>query len=369
MSLLAQSLTSIRHRPGRALLTALGTGIGIATIVALLAVSGGAQQSAKQLIDLGPADFGLFQKDAADATTSVLPLNLDARLDRLPTIQATSPMQLLVGDIPAAPGAIVFGIQPRSFLADRMVITSGHTFLAPDEVVLGDTLAQQIHAHLGSTLRVAHHALHVVGIDHVGIAFQDSGAFVPLATAQSIAGDAGEATTIVAEARPTVRRSTAERQVTRLFPNITVISDSQEALRAGANGELISKVTLVITILALIIGGIGVMNTMLMAVLERRGEFALLSAVGWSGPRVAGLVLSEGVIVSLLGAMIGLVIGTLGANLLVQALGASGFVSPDITAWDLGRGLLVGIVIGVLGGLYPAWRASHLSPALVLAER
>jgi putative ABC transport system permease protein len=118
-----------------------------------------------------------------------------------------------------------------------------------------------------------------------------------------------------------------------------------------------------------VIGGIGVMNTMLMSVIERRTEFALLSAVGWSGAQVAGLVLTEGLVVSLLGAAIGLLIGTIGAGLLVDALGAQGLVAPDVTAWDLGRALLVGILIGVLGGLYPAWRAARLSPARVLAQR
>jgi putative ABC transport system permease protein len=369
MSSLEQALSSVRHRPTRALLTALGTGLGIATIVALLAVSGGARQSAKALVDLGPADFGLFQKDAADPTTSVLPLHLAAELDRLPTVAATAPMQLLVGDVAASPGAIVYGVQPGGFLAGRMVITSGRMFSGPDEIVVGDALAGQIHVHVGSQMKVGRRVMRVVGIDHVGIALQDSGAFVSLAGAQSLAQDPGEATTIVVEARSTVKRSLAERQVTRRYANLEVISDSQEATRAGANGELIGKVTFVIAVLAMIIGGIGVMNTMLMAVLERRSEFALLSAVGWSGPRIARLVLWEGVVVSLLGAMIGLLIGTLGANLLVKALGASAFVSPDITVWDLGRGLLIGLLIGVLGGLYPAWRAAHLSPARILAQR
>ena len=49
-------------------------------------------------------------------------------------------------------------------------------------------------------------------------------------------------------------------------------------------------------------------------------------------------------------------------------LGAQAFVSPRVTPWDLGQGLLVGVLIGVLGGLYPAWRAAHVSPAHVLAQ-
>ena len=83
---------------------------------------------------------------------------------------------------------------------------------------------------------------------------------------------------------------------------------------------------------------------------------------------MGGLVLTEGLIVSILGAAAGVVIGSIGAQLLVHALGAQAFVSPHVTAWVLGRALLIGILIGVLGGLYPAWRAAHVSPAQALAQ-
>jgi putative ABC transport system permease protein len=159
-----------------------------------------------------------------------------------------------------------------------------------------------------------------------------------------------------------------KRTIANRFPGITIIADPEEATRAGANGQLISKAALVIAVLALVIGGIGVMNTMLMAVIERRAEFALLSAIGWTGPRIAGRVLIEGLLTAVIGTAIGIVLGIFGARLLVDALGAQAFVSPQITAWDLGRAVLVGILVGVLAGLYPAWRAARLSPAHVLAQ-
>jgi putative ABC transport system permease protein len=111
-----------------------------------------------------------------------------------------------------------------------------------------------------------------------------------------------------------------------------------------------------------------VINTMLMSVLERRAEFALLSAVGWSPMQVAGKVLLEGVATTVIGAAFGLLLGVLGAHLLVNILTVQAYVSPQVTAWALGRALLVGVLIGVLGGLYPAWRASRVSPAHVLAQ-
>jgi ABC-type antimicrobial peptide transport system permease subunit len=124
------TLSSLRHRPGRTLLTALGTALGIATIVALLAVAGGAKQSAGEFFHLGASDLGLFQKDAADPTTSVLPTSLIPALRRTRGIAAATALVLLVEDVKKAPGAIVFGADPNSFLTQRLVFTSGHMYRA-----------------------------------------------------------------------------------------------------------------------------------------------------------------------------------------------------------------------------------------------
>jgi putative ABC transport system permease protein len=124
----------------------------------------------------------------------------------------------------------------------------------------------------------------------------------------------------------------------------------------------------VIALLALVIGAIAVTNTMAMAVLQRRRELALLSAIGWSHRQIATLILGEGVVVGLLGAGTGLVIGVAASHLLVSLLAASDFVTPEVTAWGLGRGLLVGLAIGILGGLYPAWRVTRLPPAALLGR-
>jgi len=290
---LGQTFANLRGRPGRTFLTALGTALGIATIVALLAVVGGVRQSAGSLVDLGPSEFGLFQSDAADPTTSILATNLIPQLDRTPGIAAATPLVLLVNDLPKAPGAIVFGANAHGFLTGGLVFNSGRSYRSGGEIVVGDTLAAQLRIALGQHLTIAHRRLLVVGIYHNGIAYQDSGAFVSLGTAQAISGRQGEATTIVVKLDPATKPSTAQRTIARRFPGVEVISDAQQATRAGVSGELISQFGLVIVVLALVIGGIGVANTMLMAVTERRSEFALLSAVGFSGPQIAGRVIEQ----------------------------------------------------------------------------
>jgi putative ABC transport system permease protein len=361
------TIAAIRHRPGRTLLTALGTALGIATIVALLAVSDGAQKSAGQLVSLGASDLGLFQRDATDPTTSVLSTGLIKQLDRTPGIAAATPLLLLVNDVRQSPSTVVFGAEP-GFETGRLVFSSGHLFTNRRQAVIGDALASQLHLRLGSTLTVAHRNLAVVGIYHIGISFQDTGAFIPLATAQSISARPGETTTIAVHLDSATKPAAAQRTLAKAFPGVTIIADAQEAVRAGVNGLLVSKAALVIAVLALVIGGIGVINTMLMSVIERRAEFALLSAIGWSPLQVAVRVLLEGVVTTVIGAGFGLLLGVLGAQLLVDVLSVQAYVSPNVTAWALGRALLVGVLIGVLGGLYPAWRASHVSPAHVLAQ-
>jgi putative ABC transport system permease protein len=152
-----------------------------------------------------------------------------------------------------------------------------------------------------------------------------------------------------------------------VFPGLSAISDPSEAIRAGANSDLISKAVLLIVALALIIGALAVANTMLAAVLERRRELALLATIGWSGSQLAGLVLGEAVAVSILGTATGLVLGVAASGLLPSALGLQSFISPDLTAWGLGRASLIGVAIGVLGAVYPIWRVTRMWSAVALA--
>jgi putative ABC transport system permease protein len=360
--------SNLIRRPGRTALTAIGIALGVATIVALLSVTSGLKRSAGELIHLGDADIGIFQKGVADPTSSLLPDSLGDRLARTRGVQAATPLLLVIEAIAKEPSAIVFGMDPDGFVAHREVYLRGRFPPGPGQVGLGNRLAGQLHARVGSRVTLQGKAFTVSGVYQSGTFFEDSGASLELKTAQALARRPGEATTVAIVLRPGTRTAAVRRALLRANPDLQAISSPDDASRAGGNSQLIGKAVVVIVVLALIIGGIAVANTMAMAVLERQREFALLATVGWSPARVAALVLGEGVGVSLLGAALGLLLGVVGAGLLVDALGASSYASPEVTAWGLGRGLLVGVAIGVLGGLYPAWRVSRLDPGATLAR-
>jgi len=359
--------SNLIRRPARTALTAIGIALGVATIVALLSVTSGLKRSAGDLIHLGDADIGIFQSGVADPTSSLLPDSLGNRIRRTPGVQAATPLLLIIEGINPQPSAIVFGMDPDGFVAHREVYLKGR-FPGPGQVSLGNRLAGQLHAGVGSRVKVKGKPFTVSGIYQSGTFFEDSGATMALKTTQSLARRLGEATTVAVVLRPGTRTASVRRAILRANPDLQAIASPDDAARAGGNSQLIGKAVVVIVVLALIIGGIAVANTMAMAVLERQREFALMATIGWSPTRVAVLVLGEGVGVSLIGAALGLLLGVVGAGLLVDALGASSYASPEVTAWGLGRGLLVGVAIGVLGGLYPAWRVSRLDPGATLAR-
>ncbi len=360
--------TNLVRRSARTVFTALGIAVGVAMIVALLSFTQGLRDTAAGLVHLGGSGLGVFQADVSDPTASLLPDSTVSRLQARPEVARATPLLLDVEAVKTAPSAVVFGAEPGGFFTQSLVLVAGsRPPTGAAQVLVGERLAAQLHLQPGGHLAVDGHDFPIAGIYHSGIFFEDSGAVLPLAVAQQLTGHPGLATDIVVELSSGTRASTAAKKIEAAFPGTQVITDPEQALRAGANSTLIAKAILVIVVIALIVGAISVANTMAMSIMERQNEIGLLTTVGWSPMRVASLILGEGIAVSVLGAAAGLLLGVIGASLLVSALGVSAYVSPSVTAWALGRGLLVGVAIGVLGGIYPAWRVTRMTPLKALS--
>ncbi|HUB36611.1 MAG TPA: ABC transporter permease [Solirubrobacteraceae bacterium] len=361
-------LTNLLRRRSRTLFTAAGIALGVATIVALLSFTQGLKQAAAGFVHLGGSGLGVFQANVSDPTASILPESLVGRLQQKSYVAQATPLLLMVEAIPHEPAAVTFGADPNGFFVKGLVIGAGA--LPRDwetEALVGERLAEQLHLAPGDTLTLKGHPYRIAATYHSGVLFEDAGAVISLAQARLLAGQPREQTDVVVNLAPGRRAGAVARTIEREFPGTQVISDPQQAERAGANGTLIAKAILVIVVIALIVGAISVANTMAMSIIERQGELGLLSAVGWSPLRVASLIFGEGIAVSVLGAAGGLLFGVIGGDLLIHALGVGAYITPSITAWGLGRGLLVGVAIGVLGGIYPAWRVTRMKPLKALS--
>lgn len=359
-------LNLVRNR-GRTVLTAAGVAIGVATIVALLALTQGLERSVGGLSNLGGADFGVFQSGVADPTASVLPESLLAGVKSRPGVQDAAAIQLVTDALPQAPSAIVFGARPGSFVMRRLVLTAGRG-VRGNEAMVGEQLAGRLGLKPGDEVVLKGERFPVVGVYHAGVGFEDEGVVVTIPAAERLAGGRSGVTTIAVTLKPDAAAAAVAEEVRQAFPGTLTIANPGEAARANPGFEIVTKAVLVIAVLALVLGAIAVTNTMAMAVLERQRELALMAAIGWSPRQVASLVIGEGAGVGLIGAAIGVGLGVLVSRVIVSLLSAEAFVSPVLTLWGVGRGVLIGLAIGVLGGIYPAWRVTRQPPAELLGR-
>lgn len=354
---------NLARRPVRTGLTAAGVAIGVGLIVALLAIAAGVRRTANDLIHIGRSDFGLFQEGAADLTRSLLPESLARRVAADPDVAAVARIFLRVGPVEGRDSFLVFGLAPREFPARRLVITSGRRARG-NEILVGDR--SDLRADPGRQMSVGNRRFRVAGRYHTGDRFEDIGAVLPLAVVQRLAQRPAEVTTIGVSVRPGARpRDVAERLEQR-FPGLVAVTEPGQAIKVDTSSRLILEAGWIFSLLALIVGGITVTNTMAMAVFERTREIGILRAVGWPTARIAGLIVSEALGIGLAALGAGLALGYAGAELFTEHGGLSKLVDPDFTAGVFAWGLAFALGVGVVGAVYPAWRATRLAPVEAL---
>jgi putative ABC transport system permease protein len=348
---------NLMRRPMRTLLTSAGVAIGVGLIVALLSISAGAEQTAGDLIHIGRSDFGLFQSGVSDATRSLLPVSLERRIDADPGVARTARVFLFVTKVQGMDSSLVFGLAPDQFPAKRLTLISGDRSGA----LVGDAGAKTFKVHPGSTIDVSGRRFRVSGIFHSGDRFEDEGVVLPLSVVQALAKRPGEVTTIAVTVKLGEVPQTVATRLEKTY-RISAIVEPGQAVKVDTSSRLIIDVGWVISVLALIVGGIGVTNTMAMSVFERIREIGILRAVGWPSRRIAALIVSEALGISLVALALGLGVGVLAAHLFTAQTGLSTLVSPAFTVGVFGWGLAFALGVGLLGAVYPAWRALRLSP-------
>jgi putative ABC transport system permease protein len=121
-----------------------------------------------------------------------------------------------------------------------------------------------------------------------------------------------------------------------------------------------------ISILAVFIGGVGMLNTMLMSVLERTREIGVLRALGWRRRYVLGMILRESLLLGVVGGVGGIVLGFGLGKLLALAPGWFGAMAPVYTPRLFVQAIALALLAGAMGGLYPAWRATRMRPVEAL---
>jgi len=151
-------------------------------------------------------------------------------------------------------------------------------------------------------------------------------------------------------------------------PELTTIRTASQFGRADRNLVFLQAAATGSTVLAVLIGAVLVGNTMLLSLFERTREFGLLRAIGWSRSRVVSLVVGEGLVLALFGAILGVGLSFAITALLEGVPPLAGVLHASYSRTAFWRGIYTAFGMAVIGGLYPALRAAHLAPLKALSH-
>lgn len=379
------AFSALRQRILRTFLTALGIAVAVGSTVIFLSLGEGLRQAfVGQIGSIGPdlqVSFGPFNASASLTSLPELPLDYVERLnERKETYGITNIIPLLFharAGFTAGSSFLFQGLPPAEDVGAiyyKYEILEGRSLDDNDDntrvAVIGEQVAQRSRLELGEVLRLnSRSVFEIVGIARSEGGLIDNAILVPLKPLQEAIGIDDRVTFLALDlSEPGAAGATAER-LGADFPELgfqtrgDVLGVVEEGIR------ITDVVRLGISAIALIVGAIAVANTMVMSVIERTREFGVVRAIGAKPAFLFRLVLAEAVVLSVVGAFFGIILGRLGM-IVVNDI-ANNLIGLDVAALTVRLVLFaiaVAMAMGLLSGLLPAFRAARIPIAVAMAR-
>jgi putative ABC transport system permease protein len=397
-SMLSEAWHAMSANRLRTFLTMLGMVIGVGAVVLMMAIGEGAQQSIKRSIDsMGSNLFVILSGSSstsgsrsASGSSSTLNMNDATAIADLEDIGAVAPIsignaQIIYGGNNS--NSAIVGTTPSYFSIRRWDVESGELFSDADirsasrVALVGKTVVENLFGDevdpIGKTIRIKKSPFIIVGVlEAKGQSFdgrdQDDTVIVPITTAQrKLFGNQipGSVRMIMAQAKSEKYMGVAEDAINDLVRqrhNIRENAESDFSIRnltamaktASETAKTMSMLLGAIASISLLVGGIGIMNIMLVSVTERTREIGIRMAIGAREKDILLQFLLEACVISIVGCVIGVGLGLGGAILVKKMVGAEILISMQ----SIVLAFSVAASVGVFFGYYPASKAAKLHP-------
>jgi len=380
----------------RSLLTLLGITIGVASVIILVAVGRGSAVSVQTQIEglgtnmltiqAGGRGFGRARSSAAGFTfltmNDVKALSDKAVAPDIKTVSPVAQAQSVTathGVATETPGQVI-GTTASYAEARKESVAEGTFITAQDQTdharvaVIGPTVVANLFGStdpLGQTIQLNGSSFQVEGVlkskGSNGIQDQDDIVIVPLSTAQDLlVGQSGQLSQIIIEAKSSGAVNNADAEATAILtPNhsnsdgtaaFNILNQASLLQTTSASNHTFTVLLAAVAAISLLVGGIGVMNIMLVTVTERTREIGIRKAIGARRSDILGQFLTEAVLLSILGGVTGVVAGLIGGRFKIVG------VQPVIESYSVLLAFGVGVAVGLFFGIYPANRAASLTP-------
>ncbi len=395
------ALRSLGANKTRSVLTMLGIVIGVAAVIAMLSIGRGAQNAITEQIQSigtnllfvspGAIQQSGVRQEAGSAQT--LTYEDAEAMTQLPLVVAVAPEVSTFGQIVYLgqnTRTRIYGVTPdyetvrNISVDDGEFISSAHLTGRSSVAVLGNTTAVDLfgdaYSAVGQSIRVSGQPFRVIGVlaskGASGMGSMDDAVFVPLTTAQTRLFATRRMGTAYSVSSISVQVASADqidqavqeigellRERHRVAEDDFTVTSQQDVL------ETATQITGILTAflggvaaISLLVGGIGIMNIMLVSVTERTREIGLRKAVGARRRDVLAQFLTEAALLSVIGGIVGIALGWLLAQLIGQVLSGTTAITPYVGLDAVLLATLFSAAVGVFFGWYPAWRAARLNP-------
>jgi len=366
---------SISRRKFRSALTTLGVIIGISTIVSLMTLGYGMRHQVETTLNeiLGA---GIIVSSSGGGVD--IPEYVQSFILQVPGVNECVPVittMMKMGEEPI----LTVGIDPDQALKLYHVTLEEGEIPEKEEgdaVVFGVSTASRFGIKVNDTVTLSptsggkSKTFKVVGLlRSVGAGEMDIGCFMSLESAQDLLGKGGYVSAFLVRLQDPQLGEEVEQALKQMFPKAEITRQEELMRQIDRIMNIINGVLLALAAISLGVGGLGILNTVMMSVHERRREIGMLKAVGAERWHVLLLFLSEALIISLIGGGIGCGLGLAGVYLIqwfVSTLGLELTIPLLISPSILAGAILIAAGIGVIAGLYPSWQAANVPPVEAL---
>ena len=384
------------RRKSRSALTLVALTTAIASVVALLGVADGFTRSFADVYAAHSVDVVVSRQGSADRLSSAVDQKYVEQIVGLEEVDRAA--AVLLDMLPLEEEGIydipTMGIASDSWLledyefevsrADASETLAADEDLAPEkgdiesesaqsirhELMLGVHLADRVQAKVGDEVLIFEQSYRIANVYRSPSTWENGSMLLPLDTLQELTDRQGQATYINVVLNPDMSGAKADLAIEKIqsLDGKLLPLATKEFVENDTRMQLAGGMAWMTGVIALVIGTIGTLNTMLTSVMERTKEIGILRAIGWTKSRVIRMILLESCGMSLLAGGLGTLLAIAMTWGLSQAPAAKGILSPPIGINVIAQGFFLAIGIGLLGAILPAWRAAALLPTEAFRE-
>jgi putative ABC transport system permease protein len=347
-----------RHRI-RSFISVAGIAFSVAAMLTVVTILQGAVGMFSGILS-NDSEIVVFERNVSDLFFSNVPASAARYASTLPMVAHADPVLFGIVASSGHPIVTCFGVEASDARIRKAAWVEGNRdafALHPDDVALGERAAEFLKAKFNGQVQIGHATFHVIGILKTANGFEDGGVFMPLASAQSFFHNASSILTV--KLRNKDDAAEFKKLIQAKYSDLIALEDA-EFDRSYSQFKILKATAWAVGGCGLLLGGLGVANTMIMSVFTRIREIAILRVNGFSHSQVATMIFGEAAFVSVVGALAGLLVGTLFLFALKMVPALDGYIDATIHPQVMLAVIVLALLTGVAGALYPAFYAMRV---------